>query len=286
MQIDEPLRTAIAENVRAALAEDVGPGDISAALVAVDAHASARVITREDGVFCGAPWVRETCAQLGGVIRVDFAVEDGAAVTAGQTLFTLEGPARIMLTAERTMLNFVQLLSGTATATRHYVRLIEGTAAALLDTRKTIPGLRQAQKYAVRCGGGQNHRMGLYDAFLIKENHIAAAGSITGAVERARALKPGSPAEVEVETLAQLEEAIAAGADIAMLDNFSLEQTSEAVALAAARPTANGRIRLEASGGIDERSITAIARTGVDYISLGIITKQVLPLDLSMRFID
>jgi nicotinate-nucleotide pyrophosphorylase (carboxylating) len=286
MQIDEPLRTAIIANVRAALAEDVGPGDISAMLVAAGAHARARVITREDGVFCGAPWVQETCAQLGGAIRVDFTVEDGAAVNAGQTLFTLEGPARILLTAERTMLNFVQLLSGTATATRHYARLIEGTPAALLDTRKTIPGLRQAQKYAVRCGGGRNHRMGLYDAFLIKENHIAAAGSITGAVDRARALEPGSPVEVEVETFAQLEEAIAAGADIAMLDNFSLEQTREAVALAAARPTASGRIRLEASGGIDERSITAIARTGVDYISLGIITKQVLPLDLSMRFID
>jgi nicotinate-nucleotide pyrophosphorylase (carboxylating) len=286
MQIDEPLRTAITGNVRAALAEDVGSGDLSAALIAPDQRARARVITREDGVFCGAPWVRETCAQLGGAIEVTFAVEDGAAVGAGQTLFTLEGPAPVMLTAERTMLNFVQLLSGTATATRHYVRLIEGTAATLLDTRKTVPGLRQAQKYAVRCGGGSNHRMGLYDAFLIKENHIAAAGSIGAAVSRARALRPDSPVEVEVETLDQLAEAIASGADIAMLDNFSLELTGQAVALAAARPTARGRIRLEASGGIDEQTITDIARTGVDYISLGIITKQVLPLDLSMRFID
>jgi nicotinate-nucleotide pyrophosphorylase (carboxylating) len=286
MQIDESLRLAITENVRAALAEDVGSGDISAALIAPDRQARARVITREDGVFCGAPWVRETCAQLGGSIRVDMAVEDGATVTANRTLFTLEGPAPVLLTAERTMLNFVQLLSGTATATRHYARLIEGTNAQLLDTRKTIPGLRQAQKYAVRCGGGHNHRMGLYDAFLIKENHIAAAGSIGGAVAAARALRPDHPVEVEVETLTELEEGIAAGADIAMLDNFSLAETRQAVALAAARATDRERIRLEASGGIDERTITEIARTGVDYISLGIITKQVIPLDLSMRFVN
>ncbi len=284
--IDDTLRAAVTANVRAALAEDVGSGDISAALIGPETHGRARVITRENGVFCGAPWVKETCAQLGASIAVEFAVADGDAVTAGQTLFTLDGPARTMLTAERTMLNFVQLLSGTATATRGYVQLIEGTTATLLDTRKTIPGLRLAQKYAVRCGGGRNHRLGLYDAFLIKENHIAAAGSISAAIAVARALRPDHPVEVEVENLAQLEEAIASNADIAMLDNFSLERTREAVALTHARPTAKGRIRLEASGGIDAQSITAIARTGVDYISLGIITKQVLPLDLSMRFID
>jgi len=286
MQIDELLRTAITANVRAALAEDVGAGDISAALIDPGKRARARVITREDGVFCGAPWVQETCSQLGGELVARFEVADGDPVSAGQTLFTLEGPASVMLTAERTMLNFVQLLSGTASATSRYVRLIEGTGAALLDTRKTVPGLRLAQKYAVRCGGGRNHRMGLYDAFLIKENHIAAAGSIGAAVTGARALKPGYPVEVEVETLGQLEEAIASGADIALIDNFPLELTREAVALARARPTATGRIRLEASGGIDAQSITDIASAGVDYISLGIITKQVLPLDLSMRFID
>ena len=280
MQIDPNLLTAVAANVRAALAEDVGSGDISAALIDANTQARARVITRQDGVFCGAPWVLETCAQLGGAVAVTLAVADGDAVTAGQTLFTLEGPASIMLTAERTMLNFVQLLSGTATVTRHYARLIEGTGTRLLDTRKTIPGLRLAQKYAVRCGGGENHRLGLYDAFLIKENHIAAAGGIGKAVAKARALQPGRAVEVEVENLEQLTEAIASGADIAMLDNFSLALTRDAVAMA------RGKIRLEASGGIDEQTITDIASTGVDYISLGIITKQVLPMDLSMRFID
>ncbi|MGA0839759.1 MAG: carboxylating nicotinate-nucleotide diphosphorylase [Pseudomonadales bacterium] len=280
MQIDAALRTAISTNVAAALAEDVGSGDISAALIDPSRRARARVITREPGVFCGAPWVLETLAALGGSVSAEFAVPDGTAVAAGATLFTLDGPASTMLTAERTLLNFVQLLSGTATATRAFVDLLTGTHAQLLDTRKTIPGLRLAQKYAVRCGGGKNHRLGLYDAFLIKENHITAAGSIPAAIAAARAYRPGSPIEVEVETLAQLDEAIAAGADIAMLDNFSLADTSTAVARAA------GRIRLEASGGIDAQSIVAIARTGVDYISLGIITKQVLPLDLSMRFID
>lgn len=286
MNIDAALRSAITTNVAAALAEDVGTGDVSAALIAADTPARARVITRQAGVFCGAPWVQEVCAQLGGTIAVDFAVQDGAAVAPDQTLFTLAGPARTLLTAERTMLNFVQLLSGTATATRRYVQLLDGTGTTLLDTRKTIPGLRQAQKYAVRCGSGANHRMGLYDAFLIKENHIAAAGSIAAAVAAARAHAPGRPVEVEVETLAELEQAIAAGTDIAMLDNFTLEDTRAAVALARSRPAAHGRVRLEASGGIDERSITDIARAGVDYISLGIITKQVLPLDLSMRFIQ
>ncbi|MGA1372567.1 MAG: carboxylating nicotinate-nucleotide diphosphorylase, partial [Pseudomonadales bacterium] len=262
MQIDAALRTAISTNVAAALAEDVGSGDISAALIDPSRRARARVITREPGVFCGAPWVLETLAALGGSVSAEFAVPDGTAVAAGATLFTLDGPASTMLTAERTLLNFVQLLSGTATATRAFVDLLMGTHTQLLDTRKTIPGLRLAQKYAVRCGGGKNHRLGLYDAFLIKENHITAAGSIPAAIAAARAYRPGSPIEVEVETLAQLDEAIAAGADIAMLDNFSLADTSIAVARAA------GRIRLEASGGIDAQSIVAIARTGVDYISL------------------
>jgi nicotinate-nucleotide pyrophosphorylase (carboxylating) len=212
-------------------------------------------------------------------VRVDFGVNDGDEVQPDLVLFSLEGPARRLLTAERTMLNFVQLLSGTATATRHYVDLIRDTGARLLDTRKTLPGLRLAQKYAVRCGGGANHRTGLFDAFLVKENHIAAAGGIGAAIQRARALQPALKLEVEVETLAELEQAIAGGADIAMLDDFSLEDTRRAVAMA------RGKVMLEASGGLDERTIRAVAETGVDYISLGVITKRVMPLDLSMRFV-
>ena len=279
MLMSDDLQEAVTAHVHAALAEDVGEGDVSAALIDLDAHAEARVITREAGIFCGEPWVRETCRQVSGAVRIDFGVHDGDPVTPNQTLFVLEGPARNLLTAERTMLNFVQLLSGTATATRHYVDLIEGTGARLLDTRKTIPGLRVAQKYAVRCGGGWNHRMGLFDAFLIKENHVAAAGGIPAAIARARALHPDLKLEVEVESLPQLEEAIAGGADIAMLDNFGLDDTRQAVRIA------RGVIELEASGGIDENMIKEIAETGVDYISLGIITKQVIPLDLSMRFV-
>ncbi len=273
------LQPAIAANVRTALAEDVGTGDVTAALIAADAVAAARVITREPGVFCGAPWVRETCRQVDAGVQIDFTVADGDTIAANQVLFRLEGPARALLTAERTLLNFVQLLSGTATLTRRYVDLLAGTGTRLLDTRKTIPGLRAAQKYAVRCGGGSNHRQGLYDAFLVKENHIAAAGGIRKAIERARALNEALTLEVEVENLAQLKEVIAGGADIAMLDNFSLDDTRSAVR------AASGRIKLEASGGIDEARIRSIAETGVDYISLGIVTKQVLPLDLTMRFV-
>jgi nicotinate-nucleotide pyrophosphorylase (carboxylating) len=276
----DALAGAVRENVRAALAEDVGAGDISAELINASEHARARVISREPGVFCGAPWAIETCAQVDAEIAVDFEVADGEAIAANQQLFTLTGPARGLLTAERTLLNFVQLLSGTATQTRHYAGLIAAGAARLLDTRKTIPGLRLAQKYAVHCGGGHNHRIGLFDAFLIKENHLAALGGIAAAVARARDLYPDRPVEVEVETLAQLDEAIAAGADIALIDNFSLPETATAVA------AARDRIKLESSGGIDEETITEIANTGVDYISVGIITKQVRPLDLSMRFTD
>jgi nicotinate-nucleotide pyrophosphorylase (carboxylating) len=279
---DDPrLEKAVRANVAAALAEDVGSGDITAALIDADEVARARVITREPGVFCGAPWVVETCRQVDERLSVTFEVEDGAAVAPGQTLFLVDGPARGMLTAERTMLNFVQLLSGTATRTHAYARLIGHTRARLLDTRKTVPGLRLAQKYAVHCGGGHNHRIGLFDQYLIKENHIAAAGGIGPAVRTARRQGPaGVLVEVEVETLAQLDEAIAAGADIALIDNFSLEDTRAAVRSAAAR------IRLEASGGINEDTITEIAETGVDYISTGDLTKQVTPLDLSMRFVQ
>jgi len=274
----------LAEQVRAgvavALQEDVGSGDITAALIPRDAQATATVITRDDGVHCGNPWILETCSRVDAGIRVELLQADGDPVTAGSALCRLSGPARGLLTAERTLLNFVGLLSGTASHTRRLVRLMEHTQARLLDTRKTVPGLRLAQKYAVRCGGGHNHRVGLFDAFLIKENHIAAAGGIGAAVATARRQQPDRPVEVEVESLAELSEAMAAGADRVLLDNFSLADTRAAVVQAA------GGVEIEASGGIDETTITAIAEAGVDYISVGSITKQVLPLDLSMRFDD
>ena len=277
---NKTLQENVTENVRRALLEDVGPGDISAELIDPQANASARVITRSPGIFCGKPWVEETIKQVDANVRLDWHVEDGDAISANMPLFDLSGAARSLLTAERTMLNFVQLLSGTATRTAEYVALIRDTDTTLLDTRKTLPGLRIAQKYAVSCGGGQNHRIGLFDAFLLKENHISAAGSITNAVARARALHPNRDVEVEVESIRELKEAIAAGADIAMIDNFTLEETKEAVDLA------KGEIKLEASGGINANSITDIASTGVDYISIGDLTKTVTPLDLSMRFKD
>ncbi|MEE8243532.1 MAG: carboxylating nicotinate-nucleotide diphosphorylase [Pseudomonadales bacterium] len=271
---------SIKSDVSRALAEDVGTGDISAALIDRDLTANAEVVTRDAGVFCGRPYVDEVCTQIDPAIQVHWQVGDGDELTPDQVLFGLQGPARSLLTAERTLLNFVQLLSGTASQTRHYVRLIEHTDAVLLDTRKTLPGLRAAQKYAVRCGGGSNHRMGLYDAYLIKENHVAAAGSIAAAVRRARALHADHTIEVEVEDLDELTQAIEAGVDIALLDNFNLADTAKAVA------RAQGRVKLEASGGIDENSIVEIADAGVDYVSVGQLTKNVAPLDLSMRFVD
>lgn len=276
--IDESiLREDVSRSVRQALEEDIGRGDVSAQLIDAETQARGRIITREAGIFCGHPWVIETCQQVDPRLSVKPAVEDGDSVASGDLLFSLTGPAQALLTAERTMLNFVQLLSGTATRTKHYADLISHTSAILLDTRKTIPGLRLAQKYAVRCGGGSNHRLGLYDQYLIKENHIAAAGSIEHAVRQARRQHPELKIEVEVETLEQLAEAIACSADIAMVDNFSVEQTREAVTMS------RGRIALESSGGINEATITEIAETGVDYISLGALTKEVRPLDLSMR---
>jgi nicotinate-nucleotide pyrophosphorylase (carboxylating) len=266
-------------NVRAALTEDVGSGDITAALIAPDTHATARVITREDGVLCGRPWVDAVFAALDDTVSIEWHRQDGQAIIAGDTLFTVAGPARSLLTGERSALNFLQLLSGTATTCRRYADLVSATAVKLLDTRKTIPGLREAQKYAVRCGGCHNHRIGLYDAFLIKENHISACGSIAGAVSAARAYAPGKPVEVEVESLAELKEALNAQCDRVMLDNFSLEQTAEAVALSA------GRVELEASGNVTENTLLAIAQTRVDFISIGALTKGCDPLDLSMRLI-
>ena len=275
---DQEFQAAVAANVRAAIDEDVGSGDISALLVPQSSRARATMITREAGVFCGRPWVAETCRQIDASIELHWHTDDGEAIAPQQVLLELAGPARGLLTAERTMLNFAQLLCGVATQTRRYLDLIGNTGTKLLDTRKTVPGLRIAQKYAVRCGGGTNHRMGLFDAYLVKENHILAAGSITAAVKRAQALNPGLPVEVEVESLRELDEALAAGADLILLDNFSVEQCATAVV------RTGGKANLEASGGIDEHSLAAAARTGVDYVSVGGLTKTVQPLDLSMRF--
>lgn len=277
---DDWLRRAVIRGVSDTLAEDVRDGDITAALVPADELSRARVITRESGIFCGRAWVEETCRQVDPKLQVFWEVQDGDAVTPNQPLYFIEGSARSMLTAERTALNFVQLLSGTATLANSYAKLVSHTRAKVLDTRKTIPGLRLAQKYAVLAGGGHNHRIGLFDAFLIKENHIAAAGSIGAAVATAKKHKPNAPVEVEVENLDELQQAIDAGADRVMLDEFSLEQTREGVALAA------DRLEIEASGGVDASTIVPIAETGVDFISIGDITKRVQPLDLSMRIID
>ncbi len=273
----KPGAAVVLSNVRTALAEDVGSGDITAALIAPDNQATARVITREDGMLCGSPWVDAVFAELDPAVAIEWQARDGESITAGDSLFTLRGPARALLTGERTALNFLQLLSGTATTCRRYADLVSGTGVKLLDTRKTIPGLRIAQKYAVTCGGCHNHRIGLFDAFLIKENHINACGGIAAAVNTARSHAPGMPVEVEVENLEELQQALAAACDRVMLDNFSLEQMASAVNLA------GGRIELEASGNVTEATLRSIAETGVDYISIGALTKDCKALDLSMR---
>ncbi len=265
--------------MRAALTEDVGGGDVTAVFIPAAAQAQAQVITREPAVLCGAAWFDEVFRQLEARVRVEWLAQDGDEVQSDQVLCRLQGPARAVLTGERTALNFLQTLSGTATVTRRYARLLEGTKTQLLDTRKTVPGLRAAQKYAVSCGGGRNHRMGLYDGVLIKENHLQAVGSISAAVQAARQRHPQLPIEVEVESLDQLTEAVQSGADIALLDNFTVAMMKEAVQLAA------GRVKLEASGGLDEQQLRAVAETGVDYISVGSLTKHVRAIDLSMRFL-
>ena len=274
MQIDPDT---VCRDVKAALREDIGSGDLSADLIAVDAQVEARVVTRDAGVFCGRPWVDEACRQVDPKISLRWQVADGSTIAPGNTLVDLDGPARSLLAVERTAINFMQLLSATATQARRFVDAVAGTGAVILDTRKTLPGLRAAQKYAVRMGGAQNHRMGLYDAILLKENHLAAAGSIDTAVAAARRIHPHEPVEVEVESHDELRAAIAAGVDRVLLDNFDLAGLEEAVAITA------GRVPLEASGGIALDNVAAIARTGVDYISIGEITKRVVPLDLSMR---
>jgi nicotinate-nucleotide pyrophosphorylase (carboxylating) len=276
-----PIPRDLPQQIERALEEDIGPGDLTAGLIPEDARGRATVITREAAIVCGIPYVEAVFARLDERVRIDWHAREGAPAAAGEVLFRLQGPARALLTGERTALNFLQLLSGTATAAHAYAERLEGTGCRLLDTRKTIPGLRTAQKYAVRVGGGQNHRMGLFDGILIKENHIMAAGSIAQAVGAARARGGGVPVEVEVENLGELDQAIRAGADIAMLDDFSLNDMTEGVALnrRSARP-----LKLEASGGVTLDTIRQIAATGVDFISVGSITKHVRAVDLSMRF--
>lgn len=280
----------VSRAVRAALLEDLGDAltpldqpdagaDITAQLIPADRLASARVITREAGVFCGQPWVDEVFVQLGGEVRVEWLVQDGEVLSPNQELFRLHGPARMLLTGERNALNFVQTLSGVASLTARYVAELADTDCRLLDTRKTLPGLRSAQKYAVTCGGGKNHRIGLFDAYLIKENHILACGGIAEAINEARRLNPGKPVEVEVESLVELEQALAAGADIVMLDNFDIPMMREAVALN------QSRAKLEVSGNVTLDTLADYAATGVDFISVGALTKHVRALDLSMRFI-
>jgi nicotinate-nucleotide pyrophosphorylase (carboxylating) len=276
-----PVPADLPQQVARALAEDVGAGDLTAALIAADRMGRAAVITREPAIICGIPYVEASFAQLDPRVKLEWQIVEGDAVAAGQLLLNISGPARALLTGERTALNFLQLLSGTATAAHAYAALLEGTPCRLLDTRKTIPGLRSAQKYAVRVGGGHNHRMGLFDGILIKENHIVAAGSIARAVSAAKRGPAQVPVEVEVEDLSELRQAIDAGADIAMLDEFSLQAMREAVAINAAAPKP---LKLEASGGITLATIREIAETGVDFISVGSITKHVHAVDLSMRF--
>ncbi|SER17993.1 nicotinate-nucleotide pyrophosphorylase [carboxylating] [Amphritea atlantica] len=276
------LLSDIPPTVTTALAEDLGDGDITAQLIPAEQQASARVISREDAVICGVGWVNEVFRQVDDRVRVNWLVNDGDRVTPNQPLFELQGPARSLLTGERCALNFLQTLSGTATISAYYASLVEGTGVKLLDTRKTIPGLRNAQKYAVTCGGCFNHRIGLYDAFLIKENHIMACGSVASAVATAKRNEPGKPVEVEVESFAELQEALDAQADIVMLDNFDHAGLRLAVQKNKEHPTP---AKLEASGGIDANTLRSIAETGVDYISIGLLTKDCKAVDLSMRFI-
>ncbi len=281
--LKQQLPLEIARTVEATLKEDLGgtldpAADLTANLIPADVQGTATIITREHGVFCGKAWADEVFKQLGGEVKIDWLVEDGDKVEPNQTLCTLSGPARILLTGERNAMNFIQTLSGCATTTAEYAKALEGTNCRLLDTRKTIPGLRSALKYAVACGGGYNHRIGVFDAYLIKENHIIANGGITQTIKTAKELNPGKPVEVETESLEELREAIEAGADIIMLDNFTMDMMREAVAINA------GRAALENSGNVTLETLRKYAETGVDYISVGALTKHVRAMDLSMRF--
>ncbi|NMG30403.1 carboxylating nicotinate-nucleotide diphosphorylase [Aromatoleum evansii] len=278
MNLSQQLRIEIQRNVAASLAEDVGTGDLTARLIAADTDARGRVITREEAIVCGTAWFEAAFAALSPAATIIWHVRDGDRVEPGQVLCDVVANARVLLTAERTALNFLQLLSGTATVTRRFVDAVAGTGAKIVDTRKTLPGLRLAQKYAVAVGGGTNHRVGLYDGILIKENHIIAAGSIAGVLEEAKKIAPSNVfIEIEVESLEQLEEALAAGAKMILLDNMDLATMREAVRITA------GRAELEASGGVNLEKVRAIAETGVDRISIGSLTKDVRALDLSLR---
>ncbi|AYN27538.1 MULTISPECIES: carboxylating nicotinate-nucleotide diphosphorylase [Buttiauxella] len=278
-RINLDIPQAVSQALREDLGGDVNPqNDITAQLLPEEHCSHAVVITRENGVFCGKRWVEEVFIQLGGDVKVTWHVEDGDLVVADQPLFELAGLSRVLLTGERTALNFVQTLSGVASEVRTYVDLLAGTNTQLLDTRKTLPGLRTALKYAVLCGGGSNHRLGLSDAFLIKENHIISSGSIRQAIEKAFWYHPDVPVEVEVESLEELEQALHAGADIVMLDNFNVEDMRQAVAIT------DGKARLEVSGNVTKETIREFAETGVDFISVGALTKHIRALDLSMRF--
>jgi nicotinate-nucleotide pyrophosphorylase (carboxylating) len=273
----DALTAEIEANVRRALLEDVGSGDLTAQLIPAERLAKATVISRDAAVIAGTAWVDAVFRQLDPRVAVHWQVVDGDRVQPNQALFHLEGPARSLLTGERSALNFLQLLSGVATRAQRYADMVADTQVKLLDTRKTLPGLRMAQKYAVTCGGCHNHRIGLFDAFLIKENHIAACGGIAEAITAARKIAPGKPVEVEVESLDELKQALDGGADIIMLDELSLDDMREAVRLTA------GRAKLEASGGVTDATLRTIAETGVDYISIGTLTKDVKAVDLSMR---
>lgn len=276
----DDIRQSVTEALKEDLGGELNPSlDVTAQLIPDDAVNEATVITREEGIFCGREWVEEVYRQLGGRVEISWFVKDGDAVVPNQKLFSLKGHARTMLTAERTTLNFVQTLSGVATVVNRYVKAMGETATQLLDTRKTVPGLRTALKYAVTAGGGHNHRIGLFDMYLIKENHIMACGSISAAVKKARELKPGIKVEVEVETIEELNEALASGADIIMLDNFDFDRIIEAVKIT------DKRAKLEISGNVNLETIGKYASAGVDFISVGALTKNVQAMDLSMRFV-
>lgn len=277
---NDNLQEAIVLNVKQTLAEDIGTGDITAQLIKPSSLTSAKVISREHAVICGRPWVDEVFRQVDPEINVQWAINEGDEVSPNQTLFTAEGSARSLLTAERSALNFLQLLSGVATRCRYFSDMVKHTDVKLLDTRKTLPCLRLAQKYAVTQGGCYNHRIGLYDAFLIKENHISACGGITEATRSAKEQGPGKVVEIEVESLEELKKALNAGADVVMLDNFSHEEMRTGVELT------KGKAKLEASGNINEDTLHSVAETGVDFISMGTLTKDVQSIDLSMRFIS
>ena len=280
MTLPDAWQKDMQQSIAFALQEDIGDGDITAQLIPDNQTMKARVITREAAVIAGQLWVNEVFAQVDAEVKITWHCNDGDKVAANATLFEMQGNARSLLSAERSALNYLQMMSAVATCVAEYVALVDGTGVTLLDTRKTLPGLRTAQKYAVKCGGGQNHRIGLYDAFLIKENHISACGSIEAAIATAKQNHPNKPVEIEVENLTEFTRALNANADIIMLDNFSNEDKVTAVKQCA------GKAKLEASGGINKNTLRSVAETGVDYISLGTFTKDIQAIDLSMRIIE